>query len=286
MACLLCTTAFLNVGGSAHGDDEKNTAMRMIGHRLLSQAGDNISTVPPVEKVDANTFKIRFNKPLSFIPDSLVNTTKAVFSMAAITIPHLVKVVNAATGQITYSYKISNQYRDDVVPCLGRSQPSANYYVTVQFKPHGILAGIQQAGWLPVAGFLLSLASAGVLLFYRKKRVAGNVNITAQNTIGVAGYSLHPGSDTLWYGSNATKLTAREVKAVTLFMQQPNTIIMREAFVKALWSDEGIIVGSRSLDVFISKLRKKIHANPHVSIVNVHGAGYKLQVNDHVQPHS
>jgi DNA-binding response OmpR family regulator len=48
--------------------------------------------------------------------------------------------------------------------------------------------------------------------------------------------------------------------------------------LKRVWEDEGVITG-RSLDVFISKLRKKLKNDPSVQIVNVHGKGYKLESN-------
>jgi DNA-binding response OmpR family regulator len=46
---------------------------------------------------------------------------------------------------------------------------------------------------------------------------------------------------------------------------------------KEIWEDEGIIVG-RSLDVFISKLRKKLENDSAVKLVNIHGKGYKLEI--------
>ena len=47
---------------------------------------------------------------------------------------------------------------------------------------------------------------------------------------------------------------------------------------KEVWENEGVIV-TRSLDMFISKLRKKLNKDPLVNIVNIHGIGYKLEIN-------
>jgi DNA-binding response OmpR family regulator len=47
--------------------------------------------------------------------------------------------------------------------------------------------------------------------------------------------------------------------------------------MQKVWIDEGVITG-RSLDVFVSKLRKKLSGDPVLSITNVHGKGYKLEV--------
>ncbi|NBP70070.1 MAG: winged helix family transcriptional regulator [Cytophagia bacterium] len=56
-----------------------------------------------------------------------------------------------------------------------------------------------------------------------------------------------------------------------------NEPITRDQLLKEGWEDEGVIVG-RSLDVFISKLRKKLIKDPKVQITNIHGIGYKLEV--------
>jgi DNA-binding response OmpR family regulator len=46
--------------------------------------------------------------------------------------------------------------------------------------------------------------------------------------------------------------------------------------LKKVWEDEGVITG-RSLDMFVSKLRKKLSNDPHVQIAGVHGKGYRLE---------
>jgi len=56
-----------------------------------------------------------------------------------------------------------------------------------------------------------------------------------------------------------------------------NEISNRKQLQKEVWEDDGVLVG-RSLDVFISKLRKKLEADPAVRIINIHGKGYKLEV--------
>jgi DNA-binding response OmpR family regulator len=57
----------------------------------------------------------------------------------------------------------------------------------------------------------------------------------------------------------------------------PNQTIARTRLQKEIWEDEGIIVG-RSLDMFISKLRKKLEFDPNIKITVVRGKGYKLEV--------
>ena len=62
-----------------------------------------------------------------------------------------------------------------------------------------------------------------------------------------------------------------------IFAENINTEVPRERLQKEVWEDEGVIVG-RSLDMFISKLRKKLSTEPGIQIVSIHGKGYKLIV--------
>ena len=73
-----------------------------------------------------------------------------------------------------------------------------------------------------------------------------------------------------------TELTYREAKLLKLFCQNRNKLLERDFITKAVWEDEGIIVG-RSVDVFISRLRKLLKDNPSVKISNIHSVGYRFE---------
>ena len=62
-----------------------------------------------------------------------------------------------------------------------------------------------------------------------------------------------------------------------LFVAKPNEIISREELTKKVWEDNGVIVG-RSLDTYVSKLRKKLQEDPNIKLTNIHGVGYKLEI--------
>jgi DNA-binding response OmpR family regulator len=74
-------------------------------------------------------------------------------------------------------------------------------------------------------------------------------------------------------------LTRTETRVLRIFALSPNEVIERSRLQKEIWEDEGVIVG-RSLDMFISKLRKKLELDPRVKITVVRGKGYRLEVND------
>ncbi|WP_199768609.1 winged helix-turn-helix domain-containing protein [Sphingobacterium sp. HMA12] len=71
-------------------------------------------------------------------------------------------------------------------------------------------------------------------------------------------------------------LTRTEARLMHIFALSPNETISRSRLQKEIWEDEGVIVG-RSLDMFISKLRKKLETVPDINIVVVRGKGYKLE---------
>lgn len=76
---------------------------------------------------------------------------------------------------------------------------------------------------------------------------------------------------------NAIELTATESRILLIFALSPNKTIERSRLQKEIWEDEGIIVG-RSLDMFISKLRKKLEFDPNIKIIVIRGKGYKLSI--------
>jgi len=72
-------------------------------------------------------------------------------------------------------------------------------------------------------------------------------------------------------------LTQKEANVLFLLCQNQNKLVKRDYILKTVWEDEGYFVG-RSLDVFISKLRKYLKADTSIRIVNIHGVGYKMEV--------
>jgi DNA-binding response OmpR family regulator len=73
------------------------------------------------------------------------------------------------------------------------------------------------------------------------------------------------------------ELTGTETRLLLIFASSPNETIERRRLQKEIWEDEGIIVG-RSLDMFISKLRKKLELDPNIKIAVIRGKGYKLEI--------
>ena len=277
LVCLLCIMAFVQTGSKEPVDDEKIIALRNVGHKLLQQFGDFASNLPPVKKLNGNTFQIQFAHPLTFIADSLVATVDAFFTRQGLHGQYLVKVINSTSGETIYTYQVFDKPDKSIIPCLGRDQPSGAYIVTVTFGGQAALAGLSKSYFFPAVGLVLSLSSIAIVLFYNKRTKAIAV-AAGEHTIAIGGYAFYIDRGILKHNNANIHLTAKELKVLKMFALRPNVIIERQELVKNIWEDEGLVVGGRSLDVFVSKLRKKLGGDPAVNIVNAHGLGYKLQV--------
>jgi DNA-binding response OmpR family regulator len=73
------------------------------------------------------------------------------------------------------------------------------------------------------------------------------------------------------------KLTKKEAEVLRLLCMHQDQVLPRELVLNMVWGDDTYFLG-RSLDVFISRLRKYLKADPTIQIVNVHGVGFKLVV--------
>ena len=79
----------------------------------------------------------------------------------------------------------------------------------------------------------------------------------------------------LTYKDQQIKLTTKESELLELLCRNENVILERNFALKTIWIDDNYF-NARSMDVYISRLRKYLSKDLSVKIVNVHGRGYKL----------
>ncbi len=72
-----------------------------------------------------------------------------------------------------------------------------------------------------------------------------------------------------------TKLTTKENELLSLLCSHANEILQRDFALKTIWIDDNYF-NARSMDVYITKLRKHLREDPAIEIINIHGKGYKL----------
>lgn len=74
-----------------------------------------------------------------------------------------------------------------------------------------------------------------------------------------------------------TKLTTKEFELLRLLCQNAGKLIERNYILQAIWKDDNYF-NARSMDVYITKLRKLLKEDPRIAIVNIHGTGYRFEV--------
>ena len=82
---------------------------------------------------------------------------------------------------------------------------------------------------------------------------------------------------TLTIGDDEKKLSPKEAQLLELLAVNPNTLISREVALKKIWGNDDYFT-ARSMDVYITKLRKFLSEDPRLNIKNIHGAGFQLIV--------
>jgi DNA-binding response OmpR family regulator len=105
----------------------------------------------------------------------------------------------------------------------------------------------------------------------------GNSLPPIPTTVQFGKYALDAQNLTLITPEEKIQLTQKEMDILDFFVSNPNTLLRRNVILNAVWKEDGYFVG-RSLDVFISKLRKHFKNDNSVEIINIHGSGYKFQV--------
>lgn len=83
----------------------------------------------------------------------------------------------------------------------------------------------------------------------------------------------------LTIGQKQTKLTTKENELLSLLCSHANEILKRNDALRTIWIDDNYF-NARSMDVYITKLRKHLKDDDQVEIINIHGQGYKLIIPD------
>jgi DNA-binding response OmpR family regulator len=108
------------------------------------------------------------------------------------------------------------------------------------------------------------------------RRSGGASETKSTDAIQIGAYTFTPLKQELWHEEELVcKLSHRENELLRLLVQQKNQVLDRKATLLKLWGDDSFFNG-RSMDVFISKLRKYLKQDPSVEILNIRGVGYKL----------
>lgn len=96
-----------------------------------------------------------------------------------------------------------------------------------------------------------------------------------QDVFKVGRYDFDAQKQTLTIDKQAQKLTTKEAELLKLLCNNKNKVLERNFALRTIWFDDNYF-NARSMDVYITKLRKYLKQDPAVEIINVHGKGFKI----------
>ena len=269
-----------------HPDKHLEIVLRMIGHQVLLHSKDSTSRVLPIKTVNNNTYRISFENSFEFTPDTLMSIVHQQLAKTDWPGDYTVSVNKCDQNQTIYAYEV-NTARGDLKPCRGRKQKAGCYVIEISFPAKKSFP----YGWLLLAFIPVALTG---LYFARKRnritvphelieeKVGESLSSETEPVPGIADHKklgnfvFFESKGILSLNGEIIELSDKEAKALRLLTSNQNQVIGRDQLMKDIWEDDGVFVITRNVDVLISKLRKRLSADPSVKIVNVHGKGYKI----------
>jgi DNA-binding response OmpR family regulator len=98
---------------------------------------------------------------------------------------------------------------------------------------------------------------------------------TTNQIINIGAYSFNTNKQILTFSDEEQQLTHRESELLFSLFEKKNQVLDRTFILNKLWGSADFF-NARSMDVFISKLRKKLKRDKNIKILNIRGFGYKL----------
>lgn len=288
---LLLSVCCFSVSESTAQTDQEHIeiALRMVGHQLLLSSNDSTSRVLPIEK-NGDAYRISFESEFWFNPDRLAQLVDSIMEVERIAKGYRVEVLDKETLANVYGYQVDST--SSLIPCASRSQPKGAYDIFFRILEEWPIESDQIAATLKkedvereksantmtlILLLALVLIIVGLAVYFRKKKtVEKSVDPTK---VHIGEYCFDERNMKLIHKNATVDLTSKETDLLKLLHSSANTTLQREEILNVVWGDEGDYVG-RTLDVFISKLRKKFSEDTNVKIVNVRGVGYKMLLAD------
>lgn len=269
-----------------HPGKHLEIVLRNIGHQVLLHSKDSTSRVLPVETVKGNIFRISFENSFGFTPDTLMSIVHEQLAKTDRPGDYTVSVNECDQNQAVFAYEV-NTASGDLKPCRGRAQKKGCYVIEISFPATKSF----NYGWLLLA--LIPVAFAGFYFVRRRKRISApqelmeekvdeSLSDKAEPAPVIADYKklgnfvFFESKGILSLNDETIELSVKEAKALSILVSNQNQVVGRDLLMKEIWEDDGVVVITRNVDVLISKLRKRLSADPSVKIVNVHGKGYKI----------
>ena len=273
MSAWILTEPSTDFVDSQHFQDRVNLAMRQAGDQMLKLSGDYKTPIPPVRQEGDHYYVMNIQTKLHY--DTLPYILERSLSFYNIQSEYSVTIRDCNSDTIRLGYN-SMAFQRNEVACIDRDHTITCSNIGLNLvQPKPIYA---QFEFLGLCMMLLGIS----WLIVRQRRRFQSTDISMPNKkipgsfqFGNTKMDIH--TQILEIGKTKITLTYRECKLLQFLCQNVNRVVERDRIIEEVWGSEGVIVG-RSLDVFISRLRKILKDDHSVQIKNVHGVGYRLEV--------
>ena len=257
-------------------DKHVKVAMRKIGDEVLKSTGDSTSIILAIDK-DGAKYKIGFELEFDFSPDKMVDIIHQIVIDEEIATKYLVEVEDCIKNKIIYTYE-KNTDTTGLVACRMRDQPKSCYkiYFTIIDKANPSFLQPEESSISTsmnnIYALVLLLIGIGFVVYFNKKKPKNNPEF-----ISIGQFQFDKKGMKLVLNGKNEELSGKEADLLELLYSNVNNTIERELILNKVWGDEGDYIG-RTLDVFISKLRKKLESDPNLKILNIRGVGYRFVI--------
>ncbi len=116
-----------------------------------------------------------------------------------------------------------------------------------------------------------------IKVFLKRSNHAGGNGEDQPKSKKIGRFIFLPDELSLSIDGNTRKLTLKETELIKLFAANINKVLNRNEILEKVWGSNDYFLG-RSLDVFISRLRKYFKADPNIQIINLHGVGFRFSI--------
>ncbi len=150
-------------------------------------------------------------------------------------------------------------------------------FLTAKTMKEDMLVGFQSGA----DDYITKPFDSEVLLYKLKaiiKRSADKSHDTSQKEFDIGQFHFNHDHRTIKSGDESQKLSPKEADLLKLLCIYKNELLPRQKALKEIWGDDNYF-NARSMDVFITKLRKYLKLDDKVEILNIHGEGFRLVIN-------
>lgn len=267
----------LNLIASNSNEQDLQLAMRQIGHQVLRSVGDSTTRILPVKK-NGNSYTISFEKPSLIDYDSIISISTQ--ELKRIGINHFIAEIRGCDLGETFLIFAIKPNNNKNAPCSGREISNLCYDIVITIPEKK-----QSSYLLLISLFGLGLVFSLLYLFFKRKKEESITNMMENakhepdiDGVKIGRFVFNENKSSLYLEAQNISLTDKESRLLSLLFHKLNQSLSREELIQQIWGNDGVIVVSRNIDVLVSKLRKKLTEDPAIKIINVHGVGYKMEL--------